>query len=602
MKRMIACIVCGILAFFAAFSQIFGMADQLVEDTLYHTPDSVHPSIRIIRIDERTMEQLGDFSAWDRSVYAKLVETLCVSEEIRPAVIGFDLIFSDEKTPDSDAQFAKACADYGNAVTGFSYVFTKELRDDGDGNLTLNTMAIADEVMPYPALANAARSGFVNALMDGDDGLIRSAFLFFEKNDKTVAPSFDTAVYEAYMKATGQTPNYPTDAPVFSFRYSGGSADYENVSLIDVLNGSVPPQAFDNCIVLVGAYAAGMMDAYFVPIDRGQQMYGVEIHANVIQAILEGKILTALPNWLNGLLSAAIICALVFACEKRRIHETLLICFATAAAKIGIGAVLFKMGYTWENLTVPVMSLLVAVGYIVLHYYRARRARLSIERAFNKYVAPQVVSEIAKNGSYELKLGGENRDIAVMFVDIRGFTPLSENLEPEQVVDILNGYLALTTRCIFRHGGTLDKFIGDATMAVFNAPFDTEDYEMRALRTAWDIIQGGSAITSTYLDRYGKEVGFGVGVNCGSAVVGNIGCDFRMDYTAIGDTVNTAARLEANAPKNTVYISDALYQRVKDRVTVSEVGNLPLKGKAKSVFVYAVTDLPGYVSPEKSED
>ena len=114
-------------------------------------------------------------------------------------------------------------------------------------------------------------------------------------------------------------------------------------------------------------------------------------------------------------------------------------------------------------------------------------------------------------------------------------------------------------------------------------------------------MQGGNRIETEYVARYGKHVGFGVGVNCGPAVVGNIGCEFRMDYTAIGDTVNTAARLEANAPKGTVYISGAVYEAVKGRVTAEEVGAIPLKGKTDEVFVYAVTGIPGYESPEADE-
>ncbi|MGN0691952.1 MAG: adenylate/guanylate cyclase domain-containing protein, partial [Oscillospiraceae bacterium] len=210
---------------------------------------------------------------------------------------------------------------------------------------------------------------------------------------------------------------------------------------------------------------------------------------------------------------------------------------------------------------------------------------------FKKYVAPQVVEEIAKKGGYHIRLGGENRNIAVLFVDIRGFTPMSESLEPEQVVDILNSYLNLTTNSIFANGGTLDKFIGDATMAVFNAPFDLDDYVYRAVKTAWDIVSGGNAIESKFLERYGKSVSFGVGVNCGPAVVGNIGCDFRMDYTAIGDTVNTAARLEANAKRGQVLISESVYEQVKDRVTVEPIGEIPLKGKSKGVFVYSLTGI-----------
>lgn len=131
-------------------------------------------------------------------------------------------------------------------------------------------------------------------------------------------------------------------------------------------------------------------------------------------------------------------------------------------------------------------------------------------------------------------------------------------------------------------------------MAVFNAPFDEEDYIYKAVLTAWDIVQGSGAINQEALRKFGKSVGFGVGVHCGSAVVGNIGCEFRMDYTAIGDTVNTTARLEANCPSGQVYINREVYEQVKERIEVEEVGEIPLKGKSVGVFVYSVTGIQGY--------
>ena len=185
-------------------------------------------------------------------------------------------------------------------------------------------------------------------------------------------------------------------------------------------------------------------------------------------------------------------------------------------------------------------------------------------------------------------IGGENRHIAVLFVDIRGFTTMSESLKPEEVVEILNEYLGLTTQAIFDNGGTLDKFVGDATMAVFNAPFDLDDYIFRAVATAWDMRAGADRIAEKFRERYGKSVSFGIGINCGNAVVGNIGCDFRMDYTAIGDTVNTAARLESNAKPGQILISKEVYEAVKDRVAVTPIGEIPLKGKSNGVFVYQI--------------
>lgn len=598
-KGLLTGLVCGLIAFVVTYTGVFSAVDKATEDRLYHYAGNVDATIKIIKIDDRTMNRLGDLSTWNRNIYAELLETIYVSEDIRPAVVGFDILFSSEKNEESDARFAEACAKYGNVVTGFSYVFTKEVTEDEEGTLVVDAMTVEEKVLPYRALDAATNSGFVNALTDNDDMIIRSSFLYFDEEDGTREKSFSSAVYEAYMEACGLEAAYPTEQHAMSFRYSGKAGEYENVSLVDVLDGTVPPEAFDGCIVLVGAYASGMLDSYFVPIEYSGQMYGVEIHANVIQALMEGKMLTSWPPMTDAVLAAVIAFFLALICDRLSVGKVVLVCVVVAVVKLLAGFVLFQCGYSTNVLVVPAMAILIAVYDTAMHYYRANAAKRSIERAFSKYVAPQVVEEIAKDGTYKLKLGGENRELAVLFVDIRGFTPLSESLEPEQVVDILNGYLELTTESIFRHGGTLDKFVGDATMAVFNAPFDVEDYEYKAILAAWDIVQGGKRIEKEYVKRYGKQVGFGVGINCGPAVVGNIGCEFRMDYTAIGDTVNTAARLEANAPRGTIYISEQVYERVKDRITAEALGEIPLKGKSKGVFVYSVTGVKDYKSPEE---
>ena len=598
-RSLVTGIVCAVLAFAVTYTGTLKSIDNAAQDRLYHQAGNIDSKIKIIKIDDRTMNQMGDFSTWDRDVYADVIETLCVSDEIRPAVIGFDILFSSQKDLESDMRFTNACKEHGNVVTGFSYVFQKKVFQDTNGNLVVDGMYVSEKVIPYSQLREVTKQGFVNALTDEDDNIIRSTFLYFDEEDGTRMRGFSSAVYESYMEALGREIVYPTDENGMRFRYTGKPGEYENVSLVDVIHKNVPPEAFDDCIVLVGAYAAEMLDAYYVPVDPSRQMYGVEIHANVIQSLLEGKMLTPWPIMADALLAAVVAFLLAVICDRLSVAKVVIASMFTAIGKLLLGALLFRLGYTTNVLVIPIMAFVIAVYYIGMHYYKANATKRSIERAFSKYVAPQVVKEIAKDGTYELRLGGENRDVAVLFVDIRGFTPLSESLEPEQVVDILNRYLELTTQSIFRHGGTLDKFIGDATMAVFNAPFDLEDYEYKAICTAWDIVQGGERIAKECMERYGKEVGFGVGVNCGPAVVGNIGCDFRMDYTAIGDTVNTAARLESNAKRGSVYISNAMYEKLKDRITVEPIGEIPLKGKLQSVFVYAVTGVNGYQSTDK---
>ncbi|MGN0642697.1 MAG: CHASE2 domain-containing protein [Huintestinicola sp.] len=576
-------------AFCTVYFGLFDSLDRSAEDLLYHHADGTSEKIKIIKIDDKSINQLGDFEKWDRTVYARLVDTLCVSDEVKPSVIGFDIMFSSSGG-EGDEAFAEACREHGNVVCAFSYVFERRTVTDGNGVLTVDNTYVSDIIKPYPELYSAAKHGFANALMDKDDSYVRSSFLKFCQEDGITEYSLNAAIYKAYAEQEGFEPKFPSGER-FSFRYSGKPGEYENVSLCDVLDGTVPAEAFDDCIVLVGAYTAGMMDAYFVPVSRGEQMYGVEIHANAIQALWEEKYLYKIPTLISAAAVGLLAGILAFLCSRLTVIKTAAVCVGTSAVKLLEGYVAFNMGYSGDTVAFPIFSAVIMAYYISAHYYAAKNAKKKIEGAFKKYVAPEIVNNIAKSGTYELELGGETRDIAVLFVDIRGFTPLSEKLPPKQVVEILNEYLKLTTSCIFKYGGTLDKFIGDATMAVFNAPFDTEDYIFKAVNTAWDIVRGGRELDEKLSEKYGIHIGFGVGVNCGTAVVGNIGCDFRMDYTAIGDTVNTAARLESKAPGGTVYISQAVYENVKDRISAESIGEIPLKGKSQGVFVYSVTGI-----------
>ncbi len=274
----------------------------------------------------------------------------------------------------------------------------------------------------------------------------------------------------------------------------------------------------------------------------------------------------------------------------RMLHSSILLAVLMVLDLVFV-KVMYGNGWIVPTIFLPVCLIVIYLVQMVRRYLAEIMRRRRVINVFKQYVAPQVVDKISKDRDFELVIGGENRHIAVLFVDIRGFTTMSESLKPEEVVEILNEYLGLTTQAIFDNGGTLDKFVGDATMAVFNAPFDLDDYIFRAVATAWDMQAGAEAIVEKFRQRYGKSVSFGIGINCGNAVVGNIGCDFRMDYTAIGDTVNTAARLESNARPGQILISSEVYEAVKDRVTVTPIGEIPLKGKSKGVFVYQVDEV-----------
>ena len=446
---------------------------------------------------------------------------------------------------------------------------------------------------PYQALADAVSTGFSNVAQDSD-GVVRRIIPMEQVKEQdgsiTTYRMFSSVIYERYCELTGKTPvTIPTDRTGRTMiNYSGKPGDYEHVSMADVMEGKIDTRAFKNCVILVGAYRPGMQDNYAVPTGSSQ-MYGVEIHANIFQSYLENRFAINGNPVVFGLITGLIAMLLHIAFRKLKVWQSVLLLVAAIGGEIAFCVMLNNNGTTYSMIYLPIIAALSFIYALALHYVVEKARQQKVLSAFRKYVAPQIVEEISKKGDFTIKLGGENRDIAVLFVDIRGFTTMSEALEPETVVEILNEYLSLTTKSIFDNSGTLDKFVGDATMAVFNSPFDLPDYEFKAVCAAMDIVKGGEALEKVLYEKYGRSVGFGVGVNVGPAVVGNVGCEFRMDFTAIGDTVNTAARLEANAKKGQVLISDVLYERVKDRVEVKEIGQIPLKGKSNGVMVYEVT-------------
>jgi adenylate cyclase len=221
---------------------------------------------------------------------------------------------------------------------------------------------------------------------------------------------------------------------------------------------------------------------------------------------------------------------------------------------------------------------------------KSLREKEMIKRAFTRYVAREVVEEILKDPE-NLVLSGERRQVTVLFCDVRGFTPMSERLAPEEVVLLLNDFYTLMIETTFKFDGTLDKFLGDAVMAVFGAPMAHPDHSARAIRTALAMQEGITGLNERRV-RDGKEaISVGIGVSAGEAVAGTVGTEDRMEYTVIGDSVNLAARLESNAKPGQILISHRTYERVRDLVDARPLGRIRVKGKEEEVEVYEVLGL-----------
>ena len=564
--------------------------DMLVCDKVYSNIEGPAPDIKIIGIDEETLTAYGNFSNWSREKSAELVELLCEDEETAPYLIGFDIMFiGDSYDTETDARLVEACKKAGNVVLATNLVYRGMTKFDENGNPYYDDWNIEMEEMPFDALSEVADSGFATVLMS-KDGFVRTA-QFFADTEAGYRTSFSYSLYERYMEIIGEEPVKPEVSSINTahFFYSGEVGEYSTFSLCDVLDGKVPKREFTDCIVLVGAYASGMQDAYRAAIDRGQSMQGVEINANVLQALIDGKTAVEVPKDVYAAIMFVITYLVFFLVRKQKLAFALAEMVAFTGVHLLVGRMMALNGKIITQLCIIIVFALIIAYLVVEKYLLEKIRRRKMLSTFKQYMAPQVVDKLTKGNDFEIKLGGEKRDVAVMFVDIRGFTPMSENLQPEQVVQILNEYLTLTTESIFKHNGMLDKFIGDATMAVFNAPFDLEDYLYEAVATAWDIKSGSDELGKKLMEQFGRTVSFGIGVNCGDAVVGNIGCEFRMDYTAIGDTVNTAARLESRAKPGQILISEKLYKALEDRIEAEEVGEMELKGKSNKIMVYSVT-------------
>ncbi|MBP3578006.1 MAG: adenylate/guanylate cyclase domain-containing protein [Lachnospiraceae bacterium] len=588
-----------IVILIAAVWQNFGISQRAplflaiengISDAVYRRPLGSSQNIVIIGVDEDTLAAYGKFEDWSREKLAQLVEVLSAEQDKAPAVIGMDFLLTgeSESNPESDARLVTAVKMAGNVIFATRLEYQTSIGQNADGSFYADEWNIKRIEKPFAALAAVSRQGYANTLVDSD-GFVRRSRLTVMAEDE-VQKSLAYQVYNVYQEALGKnTREYDS---IVQFQYSGTPGTYEKVSLVDVLEGKRDLRIFRNAIVLVGAYALGMQDSYHVAVDHGEQMYGVEIHANIIESLLDGKIVKDVPKiWATVAISFVLAGYAFVAQRHRKLLPIVLEGVAVMMFWLIAGIILKNFSWILPLSVVELGILLLMIYFVITKYVVEKVEKKRVIKAFERYVAPEIVKELGKDESFESRLGGERRDIAVLFVDIRGFTTMSESLQPEQVVDILNEYLELTSRSIFNNQGTLDKFIGDATMAVFNAPVDLDDYVFKAVCAAYDMRKGAEALEKKLTEQFGNSVQFGIGVNCGPAIVGNIGSVKRMDYTAIGDTVNTAARLESNAKRGEILISEAVYERIKDRIEAEPVGELSLKGKATKILTYRLVDI-----------
>lgn len=557
---------------------VLGEAEFWLQDKLYQRPSRIPTDVVIVAIDDESLEALGRWP-WPRDYHAQLLERI---NQGNPSAIGMDIIFAEKS--EQDAALIQVVNAIGNRLVMASYATLAEESAAG-------RIKAAGFTSPFNGLDINAVLGHINTLPD-EDGIVRRSLDSIQVGDDVVY-SF---AHELYRAASGKEPDLVLDAwQRFWIRYSGITGRIERIPYYRVLSGDVDPEYFRDKIVLVGPTAVGLADDYyFTALDRAYPMYGIEIHANVLAQMLKAETWTEIGGWITILAIVLVGCVVALLCHLVRPWLGAISVIALAGAYVVAAVALSKASHGYILAVFhPLLTMgVVYIGMTVLNYVQEQVEKNRIRRIFGKYMAPQVVQQLLDQGGEEsVQLGGVKRFISVLFVDIRGFTTMSEGCEPEEVVQILNDYLSLCAEAIFAYGGTLDKYIGDAAMALYNAPLDLEEHALRAVQTAWKMKGGAKELSNRIHKRFGKEVAFGIGINSGYATVGNIGASFRLDYTAIGDTVNTASRLESNAAPGQILLSESTYELVKDYVEAKSLGEIQVKGKNKAVAVYELRDV-----------
>jgi adenylate cyclase len=383
--------------------------------------------------------------------------------------------------------------------------------------------------------------------------------------------------------------------------YRGYPRTFPCYSITDILHDRITKDTFKDKIVLVGATAIGIYDIRVTPF--ASIFPGLEIHANVIDNILRGDFLMR-PNWLKvfDLLAILLIGTILgIFIPKIKALWGLISSLSFFAIYLSIDRYLFQHLNLWLSIVYPFIALFtVYTGITVYRYVTEEREKKKIKGAFQQYVTEAVVNEMLKNPD-KLKLGGEKKELTVLFSDIRGFTTISEQMSPEVLVKFLNEYLTVMTDIVFKYNGLLDKYMGDAIMAVFGAPLDQKDHALKACLTSLEMMEELKRLKGHWESQGMPVLNIGVGINSGPMVVGNMGSERRFDYTVMGDNVNLGSRLEGlNKQYGTnIIVSEFTVNQISDQLIFRELDLVRVKGKEQAVKIFELMGR-GEPAPEVS--
>lgn len=642
-KNLFLTIPCGIALILALVLIARTPAAQKLNldyaDRLYQTGYSSSLDIVIIRMDDDTIAELGKLGTWNRSKYLTAIDNL---EAAGASVIGLDVIlegnYDGDPENEEDLRLASALETYGNIIVA------SELRTqpDADGTGTSKgpeglysaLQQRIDQGLVTTGFSNVVAEKFFNENSSFDsafkrfsfkelspkgfssrisaqrasseaEDIIRHAALSFQIGEETyyslawqIAQTYaalgdgnhDLLEDRASHKTEGSGPE------VIYLTYSGSCdvyhedpVNFTTLSYLDVYHNSFPPAMVRDKVVLIGAWSSALGDDHRTAINHQGGMPGVAIVGDTIRALLDDHYPVSKEADAGHLLAAAagLLFLLLLVCVFAPLPAAVLLTAGGGILWLWSGRLLAARGLLAASLWGPVGCAMLLVYTILLHLIEERGRRNQIRAQFGRYVDQTVLRRIEDLEDLDHMLTGEKKEIAVLFIDLCGFTTLSEQLSSEQIVSILNEYFEMITACASRWQGTIDKYIGDCAMIIWNAPETDPDYLFHAASCALDMIIGMEELST----RLGLPLHASAGIAAGEAIIGNIGSSRRMDFTAVGDIVNTASRLQGmkiagRKREDAIYLSEPAAHALAGRLPTICLGEHAVKGKELPVRVY----------------
>jgi adenylate cyclase len=573
----------------------FNTISLWASDLFRNTQTTPSKNIVVVGIDDATLSSYGKWSDWSRSLHGLAIYNLTLAGA---KVIAYDILFADVSSHDQD--LAKSIGTAGNVVLAGA---------GSDAQATTGgILSFKEYIQPTTILAKICDEiGHANMEPDAD-GVIRHIPLVIEDGEGKIHPAlclvalsslFGMPLPDYYTLQNGSLylfgRNIPVDARYsMSIKYSETPFTY--ISYGDIINGSFDHALVKNKIVLVGMTSSGEIDTWEIPGTTGK-IPGVTIHAAAIDTILSQSFITeaSIRTTFLIMLLLTCVCSLAFSLVgTRNFNDILKVTFLVAMfllIYLVISSLSAARG-TIMNVLYPSLILMsLYIGNILYVISREQADKRFVKELFGRYVSPQVSQEIVSLADTgKLNLGGEEKSVTILFADIRNFTTISERLSPDEVMKMLNLFLPIVIDSIVNNGGIVNKFAGDSIMGVWNAPQEKLDHAFMAIKAAWEAQQKLSEIPSLRQD---EAVLFGIGVNTGKALVGNVGTSGRTEYTVIGDTVNLASRICSNTPGGEIWVGPETFRETVHRVDTEALEPQIFKGKSQPIIVYRVKGMVG---------